>query len=64
MRPVPIQPIFCAFFDITKLSRLNPVAARERALAVLPPLRQWRQIVTIGMAHMLVAAIQSALFFR
>jgi hypothetical protein len=20
MRPVPIQPIFCAFFDITKLS--------------------------------------------
>jgi hypothetical protein len=23
MRPVPIQPIFCAFFDITKLSVQN-----------------------------------------
>jgi hypothetical protein len=23
MRPTPIQPIFCAVFDITKLSRLN-----------------------------------------
>ena len=24
MRPAPIQPIFCAVFDITKLSRCKP----------------------------------------
>jgi hypothetical protein len=28
MRPVPIQPIFCVFFDMTKLSRYENSAAQ------------------------------------
>jgi hypothetical protein len=30
MRPAPIQPIFCAFFDITKFSRWNFCRGKRR----------------------------------
>src|SRR6185503_12118269 len=36
MRPVPIQPIFCAFFDITKLSHCNPVVVQTPCDGLYP----------------------------